>query len=306
MRNESNKPNKWIAAVLGLALTPFAYLYLGSPGLAALFFVVQLGLAVAEFMRPDMAAVALIQMVLGLFCAIHAYRLAERHTATQTRPWYARWYSLWSMAVLLLVAILLFRMFAFEPFRVPSSAMAPTLLVKSALWVQKWGYGHYSVAGFDALSRPMSQSLQRGDIIVFDAPQQPAVKYLKRVIGLPGDTIVYRDKHVLINGIDTRVARLDDYLDPEYLVYFQRYRERLGAVEYEVLIDPKAPALSPATQSTLPAECVREPEALRCTVPTGAYFVMGDHRDNSLDSRYWGFVAQRAVVGKVVAVVNAQ
>lgn len=298
----THQPKKWIAAVLGFIAPLLAFLYVERPRLAALIFASQLVLAVASFTLPGTEVFGVVQFAFSVFCAAYAYRLAGRVGGGAARPWYARWYGLAGILAVCVVLAVGLRAFIVEPFFAPSTSMAPSVPVKSQLLVQKWGYGHYSTYGITVASRPPALVPARGDVIAFDYPHDPSQTYVKRVVGVPGDLIEYRDKRVLINGVDTRGRRLDDYLDQDRLKFLERYRERLGTSEHDIVIQPDAPAIVHEMQTALPGTCISAKQALRCKVPAGAYFVMGDNRDNSRDSRYWGFVQSSAVVGKVIAI----
>nr|WP_229256738.1 signal peptidase I [Duganella lactea] len=201
------------------------------------------------------------------------------------------------------IFVVLLRVFAYEPFKVPSSAMLPTLPVRSNVLVQKWGYGHYSTMGFSFGNGGISQPLERGDMIVFDWPRDPRQSFIKRLVGLPGDHIEYRDdKRLYVNGVDVRGKALPEYLDENQLVPLQRYRQRLDRIEHDYLVK-EAAAWWMQQDAQLPPQCQVGATALSCTVPAASYFVMGDNRDNSLDSRYWGFVPAKSVIGKVVYIV---
>ena len=291
--------------MLGFFVPLLGFLYLGRPGLAVVMLALQLVLAGIGFTLPDSPMMAFATLAFAVACAVLAYRLASRAaTASEgvPQPWYARWYGLIGAVVAMAVVIVPVRLFVVEPFNAPSTSMTPTIPVRSNLLVQKWGYGHYSTYGAKLITRPLSVTVERGDVIAFDYPRDPGTVFVKRVVGVPGDLVEYRDKHVFINGSDTRGKRLDDHLltDPAPK-YLQRYRERSVKSEFDIVIDPDVPAISHDQQS-LPADCVSANETLRCKVPAGAYFVMGDNRDNSQDSRYWGFVPSGAIVGKVVAI----
>ena len=264
----------------------------------------QLVLAGVGFTLPGSAMIALANLAFAVASAVLAYRLASgagKANQLRPQPWYARWYGLIGALAMMAAIVLCLRAFVVEPFTAPSTSMTPTIPVTSNLLVQKWGYGHYSTFGAKLITRAPVVAPGRGDLIAFDFPRDPSMVYVKRVVGVPGDLVEYRDKHVLINGRDTRGQRGVDYLDTNQLKHLQRYRERLGTSEHDIVIDPDLPALQHDQQS-LPADCLSANDTLRCKVPAGAYFVMGDHRDNSMDSRYWGFVPASAIVGKVVAV----
>jgi signal peptidase I len=121
-----------------------------------------------------------------------------------------------------------------------------------------------------------------------------------------GDKIVYRGKRVLVNGVDVRGMELPEYLDEERLVYRKHYREKLGAIEHDILFNDDAPSRPQRGDNRLPKECTDDGETLACTLPAASYFVMGDNRDNTVDSRFWGFVPASAVIGKVVYIALPQ
>jgi signal peptidase I len=174
----------------------------------------------------------------------------------------------------------------YEPYSVPSTSMLPTLPRKSHILVEK---------------RP--SVLRRGEIVTFRAPRDPGAIFVQRLLGLPGDRITYSAKHVLVNGMETRVRQLDDFLDDDNLKYKQRYANRIDGVEFDTLIDADMPAEMPeAWHFPMSEACVRSNGAVECTVPADHYFMMGDNRDNSNDSRYFGFVRVELVTGRVAKV----
>jgi signal peptidase I len=297
------QPKKWIALVLGFFLNPLAFLYVGAPRLAAASLGAGLVIGLTGYFLPGLMpgyASSLISLAFGVGCAILAYRLAAKKSSDAPRPGYSRWYGLLGAAGVTTAVVLVLRVFLYEPYRAPSSAMMPTIPTGSNLLVQKWGYGHYSTMGMVFGSGRISAPLERGDLIVFDYPRDPSQTYIKRLVGLPGDKLVYRDKHVLVNGVDVRGKQLDEYLDAERLRYFQRYQERQGNILHDILINPDASAWGGTAEHTLPPQCTIDHEVMSCDIPAGNYFVMGDNRDNSMDSRYWGFVSAKAILGKVV------
>lgn len=180
-----------------------------------------------------------------------------------------------------ILLVLLLRSFLAEPFHIPSSSMVPTLLVGDFILVNKFDYGlrlpvlHTKLLN---IGEP-----QRGDVVVFRYPRDPSVDYIKRVIGLPGDHIVYRDKTLYINGVAVPHDRAGPYTGPDLPdgMSADLLNETLGKVEHQVLNIPGYPSAEG-----------------EWTVPAGEYFCMGDNRDNSNDSRYWGFVPEANLVGK--------
>jgi signal peptidase I len=123
--------------------------------------------------------------------------------------------------------------------------------------------------------------------------------YIKRVVGLPGDRVVYQNKRLTINGQPVATTRVEDYLHPERLYYSRQFTEQIDAAEYRTLNDADAPPYI-AVPAQFPNRelCSYNAAGVSCTVPPGQYFVMGDNRDNSRDSRFWGFVPEANIVGK--------
>lgn len=194
-------------------------------------------------------------------------------------PWYVD-YSRAFFPVLLVVLVL--RSFVIEPFQIPSRSMEPTLDVGDFIAVSKFSYGlRLPVINTKILD---TGEPERGDIMVFRYPGDPSVNYIKRVIGVPGDRIRYQDKQLYINGQPVRKDLLDDSgsdNDTQAL-----YREYLKGVEHHIFNNLDAPG----------------PQMSEVTVPPGHYFMMGDNRDDSNDSRYWGFVPEENIVGRAFGV----
>ncbi|SFR55694.1 signal peptidase I [Marinobacter gudaonensis] len=178
-----------------------------------------------------------------------------------------------------LAIVLVLRSFLVEPFQIPSGSMLPTLEVGDFILVNKYAYGlRLPVVGTKVVE---VGDPQRGDVMVFKFPEDGETNYIKRVIGLPGDRIRYRDKKLYINGelVETRfIARLPPV---------ELRREDLGRVEHDIFLTLGQPGGSGEGE---------------WVVPENHYFVMGDNRDNSNDSRYWGTVPDEMVVGKAFAI----
>ncbi|QAU34255.1 signal peptidase I [Janthinobacterium sp. 17J80-10] len=197
--------------------------------------------------------------------------------------------------VIALVFVL--RSFLYEPFKIPSSSMVPTLLVGDLILVNKYTYG-IRLPVFNKKVIEVNDP-KRGDVMVFKYPSDPSLDYIKRVVGVPGDKIVYQNKRLTVNGKALSYAPLADYLDEDRLSYSRQFTEDLTGVAHRVLNDDGAPAFG-SNERNFPGQelCRFNGGDFACTVPPGNYFMMGDNRDNSLDSRYWGFVPDQNIVGK--------
>lgn len=189
------------------------------------------------------------------------------------------------------------RSFLYEPFKIPSSSMVPTLQIGDLILVNKFTYGiRLPIINKKIIdvSHP-----QRGDVMVFKYPEDPSLDYIKRVVGVPGDKIIYKNKRLTVNGKEISYQPLPDYLDEERLSYSKQFSENLLGVDHKILNDEQAPTYVPNPHNFPQRElCRYNEEGFACKVPTGQYFMMGDNRDNSLDSRYWGFVPDKNIVGK--------
>jgi len=191
-------------------------------------------------------------------------------------------------------AVLVLRSFVVEPFRIPSNSMMPTLLTGDFILVNKFSYG---------LRLPVLNNKvvdlgepHHGDVVVFKFPLDPTTDYIKRIVGLPGDEISYRNKTVFINGEAMPQLPAGSYTgvgSGQEMTGAREQMESLDGVDHSILIRPTAP--------DLPFGCLVLASG-PVVVPDGHYFVMGDNRDNSNDSRCWGFVPENNLVGKAFAI----
>jgi len=245
-------------------------------------------------MNIDFSAVLVaLTGVTGGIWLLDALVLAPRrvHPVAAKLPWYV---DLSKSFFPVILAVLILRSFIAEPFRIPSESMTPTLLKGDFILVNKFTYG---------LRLPVLNTLvagqghpQRGDVVVFRYPPDPAVAYIKRVVGLPGDRLSYHGKQLSINGQPVQLTPLPD--DPSMPGY-QQFEEQLGEIKHriQVLADGRWslvgfwPGLQPH----------REPDGTVSwdyQVPVGHYFMMGDNRDNSSDGRVWGPLPEANLIGR--------
>ena len=226
--------------------------------------------------------------------AQHDVDTSSAQQAVLRQPWWLDW-TAGLFPVLFVVFVL--RSFLFEPFKIPSGSMIPTLLVGDLILVNKFTYG----VRLPVLNTKVTEGkpVQRGDVVVFRYPPQPSLDYIKRVVGLPGDKVEYLNKRLRINGQDIAVSPQPDFLDTDTMRYFQQFEEQLGQQPHRLLNTAGVPGfIQGASNYPYRDDCSYSAEGIRCTVPEGHYFTMGDNRDNSLDSRYWGFVPDDNLVGK--------
>ncbi len=208
------------------------------------------------------------------------------------------WWLDWTAGLFpVIVAVFVLRSFLFEPFKIPSGSMIPTLHVGDLILVNKFHYGvRLPVVNTKVIA---NKEPQRGDVMVFRYPPQPSLDYIKRVVALPGDNVAYLNKQLFINGVAVDKNPLPDFYDVSSMRYSTHFAESLGGKNYQTLNDHDRPAFIPGTTHfPFHDQCRYSIEGVECLVPQGHYFVLGDNRDNSLDSRYWGFVPEANIVGK--------
>ncbi len=194
----------------------------------------------------------------------------------------------------IILIVLLLRSFLVEPFRIPSGSMMPTLLVGDFILVNKFSYG----IRLPVINKKVIDIAdpERGDVVVFKYPKNPSVDYIKRVVGLPGDEISYQNKILRVNGEAQKQIPIGTYQGEGSSARESgviQSVENLTGVEHEVLVNPRVPDFGYGCQVL-----IRGP----ITVPEGHYFMMGDNRDNSNDSRCWGLVPDENLVGKAFAI----
>ena len=217
--------------------------------------------------------------------------------ATETilaQPWWLDWTA---GLFPVIISVFFLRSFIVEPFKIPSGSMIPTLLVGDLILVNKFHYG----LRLPVLNTKITEGdkPQRGDVMVFRYPPKPSLDYIKRVVGVPGDTVAYLNKRLTINGQAVPTESVPEFFDEDAMRYFKQYEEKLGSQSHRLLNDEQRPAFVPGADKFPGFEnCDYTIEGVTCKVPEGHYFMMGDNRDNSMDSRYWGFVPEKNIVGK--------
>ena len=233
-------------------------------------------------------------LLTGAMSALDALYLGKRRAAGAKEPWWIEYPKSFFPVILI---VFLLRSFLVEPFKIPSGSMIPTLLVGDFILVNKYAYG----IRLPVINRKIINlnEPERGDVMVFRYPEDPSVDYIKRVVGLPGDKVVYQNKRLSINGREMPLREAGDYLLKEKIQYLKQYTETLGKVEHAILVDTsESSALPYIKQFPQRENCIYNNSGVVCTVPPGHYFMMGDNRDNSSDSRVWGFVPEANIVGK--------
>ena len=210
------------------------------------------------------------------------------------QPWWLDW-TAGLFPVIICVFIL--RSFLFEPFKIPSGSMIPTLQVGDLILVNKFQYGLRLPVIHTRITE--GHAPQRGDVMVFRYPPKPSLDYIKRVVGVPGDEVAYMNKRLTINGKALETKSVPEFFDEDAMRYFKQFEEALGDQKHRLLNDESRSANIPgASEFEFKNNCRYSIEGVVCKVPEGHYFMMGDNRDNSLDSRYWGFVPDKNIVGK--------
>lgn len=232
----------------------------------------------------------LILLLTGIIWLIDYLFFQKKRAAGTAEPTAVEYAKSFFPVILL---VFLIRSFVAEPFKIPSGSMMPTLLAGDYILVNKYTYGlRVPLINniFYAINRP-----QRGDVVVFHYPPDPKIDYIKRIVGLPGDKIQYQDKHLIINGklLDLVAQNSYDYeMEGANIISAQRLKETLGEAKHDILIHDIPNRSEPGSLG----EKLMNGETI--TVPADSYYAMGDNRDNSADSRVWGFVPDNNLVGK--------
>lgn len=231
-----------------------------------------------------------ILIVTGLIWLLDSLVLRKKRASGDAEPVIVEYAKSFFPVILIVFCV---RSFIVEPFKIPSGSMMPTLLVGDYILVNKFTYGlRVPILNntFIEIGKP-----NRGDVFVFHYPPNPQIDYIKRVIGVPGDKIAYQNKTLTINGqtIDRDSVGAYEYVGSGLnIVSSEEFKETLGEKTHRLLVNEGSIPYPNGTIGSLFAN------GGEITVPEGQYFAMGDNRDNSADSRFWGFVPEQNLVGK--------
>ncbi|WP_170115242.1 signal peptidase I [Pleionea mediterranea] len=270
------KPKAWIAILLGVILQAFTFLYLNRPKLFWLYFILSCAVSVIDWKYQTLFAAAF-----SLICPIHAYFIVKIFEYSGERAWYSKWWGIPAIYAAFFSAVFLFRSFLYEPYVFPSSSMQPTIDPGNHIIVQKLGYRTYGTYGITISSKELASAdlMQRGRLYAFYPPHKD-IPFVKRLIALPGDTVAIRGNDISINGavLATEMLYETDLLSV--------YEQNLSGITHLIQRLKMRPS--------------RDMEEI--VVPEKSYFFMGDNRDNSADSRFWGYVASDRIIGEVIYV----
>ena len=265
------------------------------------FFIAAMGMLTLKEIMGFAAVLLLATTISGLIWGIDHFVLRPRRGA-RSEPVVVEMARSFFPVILI---VFLLRSFLYEPFKIPSESMLPTLQVGDFILVNKFTYG----VRLPVINKKIVElgAPQRGDVMVFRYPVDPAKDFIKRVVATPGDKIAYLQKRLSINGKPIEMENLGTATEVDQRLgmrRFESFREKFGERNHIIMVDPDAIGVRLSGVRTFPNRdnCEYNNDGVVCTVPAGHYFMMGDNRDNSDDSRYWGFVPEENIVGKAVLV----
>lgn len=237
-------------------------------------------------------------VITGSIWLLDYFLWKNKRTPEENEPWWIEYPKSFFPIILIVFSL---RSFVIEPFKIPSGSMIPTLLVGDFILVNKYTYG----IRLPVINKKIIEMNEpkRGDVLVFRYPEDPSIDYIKRVIGLPGDTITYHNKQLIINGEVIKMQYEGDYKYVESgfgYIYSDHFSEYLNEESHSILINQDIAGIqySNVRQFEFRENCKYRRTGFTCEVPASNYFTLGDNRDSSSDSRYWGFVPEENIVGK--------
>ena len=265
------------------------------------FFISVMGMLTLKEVMGFAAGLLLATTITGVIWGVDSALLRSRR-ASDSEPVVVEMARSFFPVILI---VFLLRSFLFEPFKIPSESMLPTLQVGDFILVNKFTYG----VRLPVINKKIVEmgSPQRGDVMVFRFPEDSAKDFIKRVVAIPGDKVAYLQKRLSINGVAVETQSLGTSTEVDKRLGFRRFesfREKFGEKAHSIIVDADMPGVRLGGVRKFPNRdnCEYNNEGVMCTVPVGHYFTMGDNRDNSDDSRYWGFVPQENIVGKAVLI----
>lgn len=310
----------WLALAVSGAII-LATFFIGRPGGAAgkdarevhalhvwleiawpIFFIAAMGMLTLKEVLTFAAVLLLATVLTGVIWLVYSLALKRRRIPLSSEPVLVEMARSFFPVILI---VFLLRSFLYEPFKIPSGSMVPSLLVGDFILVNKYTYG----VRLPVINKKIADVNlpQRSDVMVFRYPDNPSKDFIKRVIGLPGDTVSYKNKQLSINGQLIPQEKNGIYTEVDERMnmrQFQAFKEKLGAKPHMMMVDPRAASINLGGVREFPNKnnCAYNDEGMTCKVPAGHYFMMGDSRDNSDDGRYWGFVPEQNIVGKAVLI----
>ncbi len=223
---------------------------------------------------------------------------ASRDLVTQPllrQPWWLDWTA---GLFPVIAAVFVLRSFVVEPFKIPSGSMLPTLQIGDLILVNKYHFGlRLPVVNVKLVD---NNAPARGDVVVFHYPPDPRIDYIKRIVGIPGDRVSWKDQKLEVNGQPVPTKADGQFYNKELMRYVPQFAEKFGDRDHLILVDDKRSQVPMRMREFVgPADaCRHASDGVTCQVPPGHFFVMGDNREDSLDSRFWGFVPQDNLVGR--------
>jgi signal peptidase I len=266
------------------------------------FFIAAMGMLTLKEVVGFAAVLLAATVITGAIWLIDKFAFAKRRAKDAQEPVIVEMAKSFFPVILI---VFLLRSFLFEPFKIPSGSMVPTLLIGDFILVNKYTYGvRLPVINKKVVDVNLPK---RADVMVFRYPENPSKDFIKRVVGVPGDVIEYREKRLFLNGAPVPTEKKGVFTDIEdgtRMAQYDAFTEKLADKPHSMMVNPRMASLNLGQVRQFPNRnnCLYNEEGMRCKVPDGHYFMMGDSRDNSDDSRYWGFVPEENIVGKAVLI----